>query len=135
MATIAIKVITPERVVFNEDIEMITVKALDGLLGILPGHAPLVTGLQTGIMKIKQDGKEILVSISGGIMEVLPEEIKVVVGTAELPEEIDVERAQAAMRRAEERLNSNSRGVDEARARAALERAIARLKVTGHHHE
>lgn len=135
MATTAIKVITPERVVYNEQIEMITVKAIDGLLGVLPGHAPLVTGLQTGILKIKKDGDEVVISTSAGIMEVLPEEVKVVVGTAELPEEIDVERAQAAKERAERRLNANAHDIDVTRARAALERAIARLKATGHHHE
>ncbi len=130
-STIAIDIITPERVVFKDDIEMIIVPALDGLLGVLPRHAPLVTGIKTGVVKIKKDGKEFFISTSGGIMEVQLDQINLVISTAELPEEIDVERAQRSKERAEERLRNNAVHSDEIRARAALERAIARLKAAG----
>ncbi|AZR73995.1 ATP synthase F1 subunit epsilon [Anoxybacter fermentans] len=129
--TIAMDIITPERVVFSDEVEMVIVPALDGLLGVLPGHAPLITGIKIGVVKVKKDGEEFLVSTSGGIMEVHPDQIKMVVETAELPHEIDVERARRAKQRAEERLRNKTAKIDEARARAALERAIARLKAAG----
>lgn len=129
--TIAIDIVTPERVVFKEQVEMVIVSALDGYLGVLPGHAPLVTGIKIGIVKIKKDGEEILIPTSGGIMEVRPEQITLVVSTAELPHEIDIERAEKAKERAEERLSDKHANIDEARAQAALDRAIARLRVVG----
>lgn len=134
-ATISVDIITPERVVYSGDIEMAIVPALDGFLGILPGHAPLITGLKIGIIKVKKDGDELSISTSGGIMEVQPEKIKLVVNTAELPEEIDVERAKSAKERAEERLTAGSKKIDETRAKAALQRAISRLQAAGHHEE
>lgn len=128
--TIAIDIVTPDRVVFRDEIEILIAPALDGLLGILPGHAPLVTGVKIGLVKIRKDGQEFFIATSGGILEVRPDQISLVVSTAELPDEIDVDRARRAKIRAEERLKEKS-GVDEARARAALERAIARLKAAG----
>lgn len=131
--TIAIEIITPERVVFSEQAEIIIVPALDGRLGVLPGHAPLVTGIKIGTVKIrKADGEEMLIPTTGGIMEVRPEQVNIVVNTAELPQEIDVERALRSKERAEKRLNLNEGGLDEIRARASLERAFARLRAAEH---
>lgn len=130
--TIAIDIITPERVVFRDEIEIIIAPALDGLLGILPGHAPLVTGVKIGVCKVRKDGREFLISTSGGILEVRPDQINLVVDTAELPEEIDVERALRAKERAEERLAQARAHIDETRAEAAFQRAVARLKAAGH---
>ncbi|MDI3547296.1 MAG: F-type H+-transporting ATPase subunit epsilon [Halanaerobiales bacterium] len=126
--TIRLEVVTPERVVYSEDINLMEAPAIDGAIGILPRHAPLVTVLKTGVLKVASGGKRFKIAISEGFMEVKPDQINVVVRTAELPHEIDVERARKAKERAEERLRSERSEIDFARAEAALERAIARLK-------
>lgn len=133
-STIQLDIVTPERKVYSEPINLLVAPAIDGEIGILPKHTPLVTGLKTGVLKIKKNEEEILVSISDGFMEVKPDQINVVVRTAELPHEIDVERAREAMNRAKKRLNSNNSRIDFARAEAALERAVSRLKVVGYDH-
>ncbi len=126
--TIKVDIVTPERVILSEDIDMLVARAIDGLIGILPRHAPLVTALNPGVVKIKKDEEVQLISISEGFMEVKPAQINVVVRTAELPHEIDVERAEKARKRAEKRLESDNNSIDVARAEAALQRSIARLK-------
>lgn len=127
----AIDIITPERIVYREMIDIIIVPALDGDLGVLAGHTPLVTGIKIGVIKIKKDGEEFLISTSGGVMEVQPEQVNLIVNSAELPHEIDVERAEQAKKRAVQRLENSTNEIDEVRARIALERAVARLKVAG----
>lgn len=127
----AIDIITPERIVYREMIDIIIVPALDGDLGVLAGHAPLVTGIKIGVIKIKKDGEEFLISTSGGVMEVQPEQVNLIVNSAELPHEIDVERAEQAKKRAVQRLEDSTNEIDQVRARIALERAVARLKVAG----
>ncbi len=129
---IKLDIVTPEKVLFSDEIEILIARAIDGDIGILPGHTPLVTGLKTGVLKIRRDGEEALIAISDGFMEVQPEQINLVVRTAELPEEIDVERAQSAMERAQKRLDDKKdEKINVARAEGALERAIARIKVSG----
>lgn len=128
---VKLDIVTPEEVVYSEDIELLIAPAIDGEIGILPKHIPLVTGLDTGILRIKKDGEEIKVPISDGFMEVKPDLINVVVRTAELPHEIDVDRAQRALERAEKRVNEKNQKTDQARAKAALDRALARLKAAG----
>jgi len=127
-STIELEILTPDRVLLREDVEMVIVPAIDGEIGILPEHAPLVTGLKIGVMRIRRKGGEdfLPVPISQGLMEVLPHRISILVTTAELPEEIDMERAMEAKKRAEERLKKD--GVDATRAEAALQRAMARIK-------
>ena len=127
MPTIKLDIVTPEEIVYSEDIDLLEVPAIDGNMGILPRHAPLVTALDIGVMKVVNNNEETLISISEGFMEVKPDHINVVVRTAELPEEIDVERARSAKDRAEERLNKDDKAIDQARAEAALERALARI--------
>lgn len=132
-STIKLEIVTPENVVYSEDINVLEAPAMDGLIGILPRHAPLVTGLKTGLLRIKKAEENVNISISDGFMEVKPEQINVVVRTAELPHEIDLERARFAKERAEKRLDSDSKQVDFARAQSALERALARIKAVEHH--
>ncbi len=127
-AKIRLEVITPERVVFDDDIEMLIARAIDGDIGVMAGHTPMVTALETGVMEIKTGEEEIPVPISDGFMEVKSEKINVIVRTAELPKEIDVERARRAKERAQRRLREEKSRIDEARAEAALERAKARLR-------
>lgn len=133
-STIKIEIVTPSSVVYNEDINVLEAPAMDGLIGILPRHAPLVTGLKTGVLQIKKDEEKINIPISDGFMEVKPKIINVVVRTAELPHNIDIERAKQAKERAEKRMEKNENKTDTARAQAALERAMARLKAVDQRH-
>lgn len=109
---------------------MVVAPGVDGYLGVLPGHIPLVTQLKTGVLRVFFDEREVAMAVSEGYMEVTPEKIIILAEAAELPEEIDVERALAAKRRAEERLHTLKAGdVNFLRAQASLQRAINRLKV------
>ncbi|MFW5980407.1 MAG: F0F1 ATP synthase subunit epsilon [Halanaerobiaceae bacterium] len=129
---IKLEIVTPEKISFSEDIDILEAPAIDGLIGILPRHAPLVTALNIGVLRIVQEEEEMLISISEGFMEVMPERINVVVRTAELPEEIDSERAENAKERAERRLENDRDDINRERATNALKRAEARLKVAAH---
>jgi F-type H+-transporting ATPase subunit epsilon len=140
MATIQLEIVSPDKVVYAEDISMLIVRSTGGELGILPKHAPLVTGLQPHAMRVRLNGSdrdEQLIAVSGGFMEVTPEKITVLATAAEQPIDIDINRAQRAMDRAKERIAAFHQGGDEARnidierAQLALRRAIARLHATG----
>jgi F-type H+-transporting ATPase subunit epsilon len=130
---IQLDVVTPEESVYSGKIDMLEGPAMDGLIGILPKHAPLVTGMSIGIVRIMNNGEETEIAISDGFMEVLPERISLVVRTAELPDMIDIERAEAAKERAKEKMEKTSDQVEFARAEAAYDRAVSRLKAAGHH--
>ncbi|CCU80035.1 ATP synthase epsilon chain [Halanaerobium saccharolyticum subsp. saccharolyticum DSM 6643] len=130
---IQLDVVTPQKLAYSEQVDLIEGPAIDGLIGILPDHAPLVTAMKIGVVRVVKDGEEIQIAISDGFMEVQPDQINLVVRTAELPEEIDIERAEAARERAEEKLEKEKDNVDFARAEAAYDRAKARLKAAGHH--
>lgn len=126
-----LEVITPERTVYTqEEVQMIITRAAKGDIGILPNHAPLISPLEPTIVRIKlDDDKEERVVISGGFLEVRPDQVTILAEAAELPSEIDVERAKAAKERAEKRLQKKEE-IDVIRAELALKRAINRLKVT-----
>ncbi|MFN2340942.1 MAG: F0F1 ATP synthase subunit epsilon [Halanaerobium sp.] len=130
---IQLDVVTPQELVYSEQIDKLEGPAIDGLIGIWPKHAPLVTPMTIGVVKVVKDGEEVQIAISEGFMEVQPDRINLVVRTAELPEEIDVDRAKSARDRAEEKLEKDHENVDFARAEAAYERSLARLKAAGHH--
>ena len=127
MSTIKLDIVTPERVVYSEDIEMLVATAIDGDIGILPGHTPLVTGLVPCVLKIDKGGEKIHISVSDGFMDVKPEKIYVGVRTSDFPEEIDVDRAQEAKERARKRLEKEDDKTNKAKANSALERALARI--------
>ncbi len=134
-ATIELKIITPEKILLGEPVEMLVAPAIDGEIGVLPRHYPLVTGLKVGVLRIKKEGNEEWqpVAISDeGLMEVLPDRITILVGAAELPHEIDVERALAAKERAEKRISAREERTNIARAEAALQRALNRLRTANH---
>ncbi len=136
MATIQLEVVSPDQVVYSNDIAMLIVRSTGGELGILPRHAPLVTGLIPHAMRVKLPGEseEQLIAIAGGFMEVTPEKITVLASAAEQAEQIDINRAKECYRRAKERIEQFHQGGPEAsridldRAQIALQRAIARLK-------
>jgi F-type H+-transporting ATPase subunit epsilon len=130
MSTIKLDIVTAERVVFSEDVDVVVAPGVEGELGILPHHAPLMTTLQGGELRVKKGGEEFFLCLSGGFLEVRPDRVIVLADTAERCEEIDVARAEEAKRRAEERLlERKTPEVDVARAEAALLRSLVRLKV------
>ena len=130
MSSIKIDIVTAERVVYSEEVDMIIAPGVEGQLGILPHHAPLMTTLQAGELRVRRGGEEDSLAISGGFLEVRPDRVIVLADTAERAEEIDVSRAEAAKQRAEQRLaDRHAPGLDDARCETALSRAIARLTV------
>ncbi len=130
---IQLEVATPERELVHESVLSISVPAKNGYLGILPGHAPLLSELQPGELAYVEDSITHYLSVSWGFIEVLPERVIVLAQTGERAEEIDIERAQRAKQRAEDRLKSvTAADIDFDRARAALMRALARLQAAGH---
>ncbi|WP_454193510.1 F0F1 ATP synthase subunit epsilon [Paenibacillus sp. Marseille-Q7038] len=133
MSTFLLEIVTPERLIFSEQVNSLVVRGLEGELGILPGHVPFVTPLQIAPVSIKADGKELKIAVAGGFVEVRKEKVVILAESAELASEIDVIRAKAALERAETRLTSSgSRDqYDHRRAEIALQKAMNRLKVSG----
>jgi F-type H+-transporting ATPase subunit epsilon len=132
MSTVQLEILTIERKLFDDRVNMVIAPGAEGVLGILPRHTPLLTSLAYGELQIKKDGAEDeFFAIGGGFMEVQPDHVIVLADSAEHVEEIDVARAEAARQRAEEYVARAK--VDEefdlARAEAALRRSIIRLKV------
>jgi F-type H+-transporting ATPase subunit epsilon len=129
MATTRLDIVTAERVVFSDDVDVVIAPGAEGQLGILPHHSPLMTMLLPGELLVRKGGEEFYMAISGGFLEVRPDRIIVLADAAERVEEIDIARAEEARRRAEERLAELAPGLDMARAEAALRRSLIRLKV------
>ena len=129
MATTRLEIVTAERVVFAEDVDAVIAPGIEGQLGVLPHHAPLMTSLQPGELLVRKGGEEFAMAITGGFIEVRPDRIIVLADAAERVEEIDVARAEEAKRRAEERLKAPATEVDLLRAEAALRRSLMRLNV------
>jgi F-type H+-transporting ATPase subunit epsilon len=131
VSKMTVEVVTPERVVYSGEAKMVIARGVEGDLGILPNHMPLVTPLKVAPVRIQTEGdKETKIAVSGGFMEVRGDKVTILAETAELPEDIDVARAQAAKARAEKRLIDKHPDLDVRRAELALQRAIARLDVT-----
>jgi len=129
VATFRLEVVTAERLVFADDVSGVVAWGVEGQLGILPHHAPLMTMLQPGDLVIKRDNEEEYLALSGGFLEVRPDKVIILADTCERAEEIDIARAEAAKCRAEETLKERPPEVDTAAAEAALRRSLARLKV------
>lgn len=123
-----LEIVTPQRKVFSENVKFLVAPGTDGELGILPDHAPLITSLNIGILRIQQEGKNMKVVVSGGFMEVRNSKVTILATSAERAEDINVARAESAKQRAESRLASKSPEVDLIRAELALKRALIRLK-------
>ena len=130
MAAIRLEIVTAERVVYSEEVDILVAPGVDGELGILPSHAPLLTTLKSGEIRIVKDGEETFMSVSGGFLEVLGEKITILADTAEHAEEIDAERAEAALKRAQERVEAASTDMDLELALASMRRSQARLTVS-----
>jgi F-type H+-transporting ATPase subunit epsilon len=129
LSQFTLEIVTPERKVYVDTVDMIVVKGITGELGILPKHIPMVTPLRIAPLKIKKEGKESLVAVHGGFMEVRKDKVVILAESAELPTDIDLDRARAARERAEERLRVKREEIDFRRAEMALQRAMNRLSV------
>jgi F-type H+-transporting ATPase subunit epsilon len=129
MATTRLEVVTPERIVLEEDVDIVVARAAEGDIGVLHGHEPLVTPLPVGELMYRQEGEERHLAISGGFMEVRPDKVTILADLAERSEEIDRQRAEQARERAEALL-AQHRGTElEAAAAASLQKALLRLRV------
>ena len=129
MSPMRLDIVTAERLVYSEDVDIVVAPGIEGELGILPHHAPLMTTLKEGELLARKGGEEFYLAISGGFLEVRPDRIIVLADAAERSEEIDLPRAEEAKSRAEERLSHPTTEVDMAQAEAALRRSLIRLKV------
>jgi F-type H+-transporting ATPase subunit epsilon len=131
--TLTLRVITPDKIALDTQVESVTIPALDGTIGILPRHAPMVAALDFGLLKFTKDGRKSALFISGGFAEVHGETVRVVTEAGERPDEIDEARAKEAERRARERISAG-RGthggdpIDLLRAENALRRSLMRLR-------
>jgi len=126
-----LEVITPERKVYEDDVDMVVAPATEGYVGILPHHVPLFTTLGPGEFKVKKGGVEELLAVFGGFMDVRGDRVVVLTDAAEPAEEIDANRAQEARERAQQVLAAGpASAADEQRARAELQRALVRLRVS-----
>jgi F-type H+-transporting ATPase subunit epsilon len=134
---ILLEIVTPERLAYSEEVDAVVLPGSEGELGILPHHAPLVSTLGTGELRIRRGGEEELFAIAGGFLQVLPNKVVVMAETADMASEIDLEKAQQARAEAEKAIESGfDEGADLAAARAALQHALLRIRVgERRHHE
>ena len=129
MATMRLEIITAERQVYADDVEMVVAPGIEGQLGILAHHAPLMTALQPGEILIRKDGEDTYLAVTGGFMEVIGNTVTILADAAEHSEEINEERAQAAVDRAREQQSQQGAGLQLERVAASLRRAEVRLNV------
>jgi F-type H+-transporting ATPase subunit epsilon len=127
-----LEVVTPQKAIVSEDVEIVVAPGSDGEFGALRGHTTFLTSLKMGTLRYKDaNGKERLLFINGGFAEVLPNKVTILAESAERQEDIDVARAQKAKERAEQRLSAKASDLDLVRAEVALRRAIDRIKIAG----
>jgi F-type H+-transporting ATPase subunit epsilon len=129
---IQLELVTPERRVLDEPVDMVTVPGLGGELGILPGHTPLISQVQTGVLTYVQSGKSFQLHVSGGFVEVRDDRVSVLAQVAERPEEIDAAQAKASREKWEKQLNAWSGSeADLELAKTELDRSTVRLQLAG----
>ncbi len=127
--TFELEIVSPERLLVREPAEEVQIPAKNGYIGVLPGHAPLITEMEVGELSYKAAGVTSYIAVSWGFAEVLPNRVTVLAAAAERAEDIDVKRAEEAKARAEQRLSSTDGTIDTDRALKALKRAEVRLQV------
>jgi len=131
---IQLVIVTPERQILKETVSEVTMPGADGYLGVLPGHAPLITELGVGELTYRTTGGQTgLLAVIRGFAEVLPDRVSILAETAEFAEDIDLERAQAALKRAQERIAKGGEDIDWDRATMSLQRALVRIQVVFKH--
>jgi F-type H+-transporting ATPase subunit epsilon len=129
MKTFPVSIVTPDGPVYEKEVEMVSVRAESGEMGILPGHIATVAPLTINAVRLKIDGKTDYVAVNGGFIEVRPDKVTILAPSAETASHIDIHRANEAKRRAEQRLQDKQANVDFKRAELALKRAVNRLNV------
>jgi F-type H+-transporting ATPase subunit epsilon len=130
-----LEIVTPERQVYSDTVDSVQVPGSEGELGVLPHHAPLVSTLGVGELRFRKDGVEESFAIVGGFLQVRPDKVVVLAETADMANEIDLEKAQEARREAERALETGyQEGADLAAARAALQQALLRIRVAERRH-
>jgi F-type H+-transporting ATPase subunit epsilon len=133
--SIQLEIVTPERLAYAETVDSVQLPGVEGELGVLPGHAPLVSMLGVGELRIRKGGVEESFAIVGGFLQVRPDKVVVMAETADMASEIDLETAQEARREAERALESGfQEGADLSAARAALQQALLRIRVAERRH-
>ena len=132
--TLHLEIVTPERLAYSDDVDMVLVPGIEGELGILPHHTPLVSLLGMGELRIRKDGDEESFAIVGGFLQVRPDKVVVMAETASLASEIDLEKAQEARKEAQRALDSGfHEGPDLTAARAAMQHALLHVRVAERH--
>jgi F-type H+-transporting ATPase subunit epsilon len=132
---IRLEIVTPERLVYADDVDAVAVPGVEGELGVLPHHAPLITTIGLGELRIRRGGVEEHFAIIGGFLQVRPDKVVVMAETADMASEIDLERAQQARREAERAIETGyHEGADLAAARATLQQALLRIRVAERRH-
>lgn len=127
-----LEVVTPEQILFKDEVQFLVAPAVEGELGILRNHAPMVAALKIGVLRYKDvDGNTKRMALSGGFIEVIDNTARVLAETAEHGDEIDILRAKSSKERAEKRLAESDENINFTRAQLSLQRAIARLKAAG----
>jgi len=130
-----LEIVTPERLAYSDTVDAVNLPGIEGELGVLPHHAPLVSMLGVGELRIRKGGAEESFAIVGGFLQVRPDKVVVMAETADMASEIDLEKAQQARREAEQALESGyHEGADLAAARAALQQALLRIRVAERRH-
>ena len=129
MTTMRLEIITAERQVYGDDVDFLVAPGIEGQLGILPHHAPLMTALQPGELLIRKDGEETYLSVTGGFLEVIGNRVTLLADACERSDEIDEQRAQEAIERAQERLQAQDADIQLEQAAVAMRRAQIRLNV------
>jgi len=127
--SIALQIITPERLLVREQVDEVEIPGSEGYFGVLPGHTPLLADLAVGELWYRKGQEKTHLAIAYGFVEVLPDRVTVMARIAEKADEIDITRAEEALKRAKERLNEYTKEIDYERARMALEKSIARIEV------
>jgi F-type H+-transporting ATPase subunit epsilon len=127
---IDLQIVTPERLLVQEQVDEVEIPGSKGYFGVLPGHTPMLAALAVGELWYRKGQDKIFLSIAYGFAEVLPDRVTILARLAERAEDIDIERAESARRRAEERLAQSKSDIDYERARTALSKSLLRLQVS-----
>ena len=126
---LALEIVTPDRALVHEQVDEVEIPGADGYFGVLPGHTPMLALLAVGQLWYRRGAEKTHLSIGTGIVEVMPDRVIIIARTAEKPEEIDLDRAKAALQRAEQRLAAHARDLDLERAHLAVLKAMTRINV------
>jgi F-type H+-transporting ATPase subunit epsilon len=130
-----LEIVTPEKLAYQGEVDSVQLPGSEGELGVLPHHAPLISTLGAGELRLRKGGEDEFFAIVGGFLQVLPDKVVVMAETADMASEIDLEKAQEARRQAEQALESGYvEGADLASARASLQAALLRIRVAERRH-